>query len=178
MSGPAEPSDDPTPEERAAFIIQRLEQFIRDGRTLDEGMSLKKWQVMAREEITAAIIDVQHGAEREAPVTRRMLFVFGAAVSTIGFWGAAVSMHDAGRILAAAVCVTAGIALLAAAGEWKFRNFWSRRQARARRRNLAKAAGLNKRVKQLVSELEDEVKDLEKDLDETKKSAGKIRKSL
>jgi hypothetical protein len=31
-------SDDPTPDERAEFVILRLEQFIRDGRKVAEGM--------------------------------------------------------------------------------------------------------------------------------------------
>jgi hypothetical protein len=30
--------DDPTPDERAEFVILRLEQFIRDGRKVAEGM--------------------------------------------------------------------------------------------------------------------------------------------
>lgn len=165
--------DSPTPEERASFVVQRLEQFIRDGRTIDEGMSFKKWQVMAHEEITAAIADVEREVIREAPVTRRMLFVFGAAISTIGFWGAAVSMHNVGHVLAAAVCVTAGIALIFAAGEWKFRKFWARRQANLRRRNLDKLESLNKRVKTLLNELEDEAKDLEKELEQVKEAAGR-----
>ncbi|MHC8509279.1 MAG: hypothetical protein ACYYKD_07750 [Rhodospirillales bacterium] len=165
--------DSPTPEERAAFVIQRLEQFIRDGRSLDEGMSFKKWQVMAHEEITAAIADMEREIVREAPVTRRVLFVFGASVSTIGFWGASVSMHDVGHVLAAAVCITAGLALLGAAGEWKFRKFWARREANLRRRNLDKLENLNKRVKKLLSELEDEAKDLEKELEEVREAAGR-----
>ena len=36
-------TDDPTPDERAEYVIRRLEQFIRDGRTVDEGMSFKIW---------------------------------------------------------------------------------------------------------------------------------------
>lgn len=36
--------DNPTPEERADYIILRLEQFIRDGRTFSEGMNYKKWK--------------------------------------------------------------------------------------------------------------------------------------
>ena len=41
-------SEHPTPDERSNYVIMRLEQFIREGRTLDEGMSFKKWQAMAR----------------------------------------------------------------------------------------------------------------------------------
>ena len=32
---------DPSPDERAEYVILRLEQFIREGRTFDEDMSFK-----------------------------------------------------------------------------------------------------------------------------------------
>ena len=80
----------PTPEERAHFVILRLEQFIRDGRTIDEGMSLKKWQAMARTEIAVAIAEVENSLDYDEINRRRVLFVAAAAMVTIGFWGAVV----------------------------------------------------------------------------------------
>ena len=46
-----EESSRPSPEQRADFVVKRLEQFIREGRTVGEGMSLKQWMDMARYEI-------------------------------------------------------------------------------------------------------------------------------
>jgi len=48
-------SDDPTPDERAEFVILRFEQFIRDGRKVAEGMSFNIWQSMAKTEIAGTI---------------------------------------------------------------------------------------------------------------------------
>ncbi|MBT5519247.1 MAG: hypothetical protein HOK36_00680, partial [Rhodospirillales bacterium] len=88
--------DNPSPEDRATYVILRLEQFIRDGRSLDEGMSFKKWQAMALTEIATNIADAQNEMIREDPVTNRLLFTAAASLITIGFWGTAVSIHKVG----------------------------------------------------------------------------------
>lgn len=175
-SPPTKPmlSDDPTPDERAAFVMFRLEQFIREGKTIDEGMSLRKWQIMAQHEIAATITDAQRSMIREEPVTQRLLLVFGASVTTIGFWGAAVSLHDIGYVVGASVCAFAGLALIATAGEWRIRRFWSKREADTRRRNLAKVESLNKRVKKLLAELENEAEALEKAKKTVSKTAARF----
>ena len=54
-------TDDPSPDERAEYVILRLEQFIREGRTFDEGMSFKIWQAMAKVEIAIAIAESELG---------------------------------------------------------------------------------------------------------------------
>jgi len=162
----------PTPEERAAFVMFRLEQFIREGKTIDEGMSLKRWQTMAQQEIAATILDAQRAMHQDEPITRRMLFIFGASITTIGFWGAAVSLHNVGYVVGASVCMAAGLALLAVAGEWKIRGFWRSKEAVKRRSNLAKVETLNKRVKKLLTDLEGEAESLDKALKKVRKTAS------
>jgi len=162
--------DNPTPEERAAFVMFRLEQFIREGKTIDEGMSLKRWQTMAQQEIAATILDAQRSMRQDEPITRRMLFIFGASITTIGFWGAAVSLHNVGYVIGASVCMIAGLALLASAGEWQFRAFWRTREAGNRRQNLAKIETLNKRIKKLLIDLEGEAESLDKALKKVRKT--------
>ena len=69
-------SDDPTPDERAEFVILRLEQFIRDGRKVAEGMSVNIWQSMAKTEIAIAISETELGQQKEEAVTKRLLFLW------------------------------------------------------------------------------------------------------
>ncbi len=88
--------ENPTPEDRATYVVLRLEQFIRDGRTLDEGMSFRKWQAMALTEIAANIAEAQNEVTRDDPVTNRLLFTTASALITIGFWGTAVSINKVG----------------------------------------------------------------------------------
>ena len=52
-----EPPNNPTPEERAEYVVLMLEKFIRDGRKDEAGMSFRKWQTMAKSEIIIAIAD-------------------------------------------------------------------------------------------------------------------------
>ena len=75
-------SEHPTPDERSNYVIMRLEQFIREGRTLDEGMSFKKWQAMARTEITIAIAEAENSQDHDEINSRRILFVAAFLVDT------------------------------------------------------------------------------------------------
>jgi len=153
-------SDNPSPEERAEFVIMRLEQFIREGRTFAEGMSFKVWQAMAKVEIAIAIAEAELGQQQDDVVTKRLLFTFGAALVTVGFWGTAVSLHKVGYLAGAIVTGLAGFVLIGVAGEWRFRKWRKRRQAKKRRLALARIEGLNRRIKRLESDLEKEEKRL------------------
>ncbi len=163
-------SDDPSPDERAEYVIMRLEQFIREGRTFDEGMSFKIWQAMAKVEIAIAIAESELGQQKEESITRRLLFTFAAALVTVGFWGTAVSMHKVGYLVGGIVCGLAGLVLLAVAGEWRFRKWKKNRQANKRRKSLARIESINRRIKRLENDLEKEEKRLEKKI----KAAAKI----
>ncbi len=167
-------TDDPTPDERAEYVIMRLEQFIRDGRTIDEGMSFKIWQAMAKTEIAIAIAEAELGQQKEESVTRRLLFTFAAALVTVGFWGTAVSMHKIGYLAGAIVITLSGLILLGVAGEWRFRKWRQVRQANKRRQALARIERINRRIKRLESELEKEEKKLKKKVKEAAKVARAV----
>ena len=72
---PEKVGGNPAPEERADFVVRRLEQFIRDGRTMAEGM-LSKWQEMAQVEIANAIVEsevaIGRSSDETAPLYRRL----------------------------------------------------------------------------------------------------------
>src|SRR5271154_6479764 len=95
---------DPTPSQRAEYMIRQLESFIRDKRT-DKGMSFKTWQVMAHAELTNAFIEHERQMlrVRQDRLGRRILLVSCAAIVTIGFWGAVVTLDHHFGLLAAAI---------------------------------------------------------------------------
>ena len=163
-------TDGPSPDERAEYVILRLEQFIREGRTFDEGMSFKIWQAMAKVEIAIAIAESELGQQKEESITRRLLFTFAAALVTVGFWGTAVSLHKVGYLAGGIISGLAGLALLGVGGEWRFRNWKKTRQANKRRKSLARIEGFNRRIKHLENDLEKEEKRLEKKI----KAAARI----
>ena len=154
----------PTPEERAQCVIMRLEQFIREGRTIDEGMSLKKWQAMALTEIAVAIAEAENYQNYDEINSRRVLFVAAVAMVTIGFWGTAVSFHQVGHLVAGIICAGAGAVLLFVIGHWRFRKWNNRRNAKVREKRLKRVENLNARIKRLERELVKQEEALEKDL--------------
>jgi len=164
-------SEHPTPDERAEYVIMRLEQFIRDGRTIDEGMSFKKWQAMAKTEIAIAVAEAENSQEHDEIASRRVLFVAAAAMVTIGFWGTAVSFHNVGNMVAGIVCTIAGLIMLGTAVGWRARKWNNRRNSRERRKRLSRIENLNRRIKRLETALEKE----EEALDELLKKKRKIR---
>jgi len=162
-------SDNPTPDERAEFVILRLEQFIRNGRTLAEGMSFRIWQSMAKTEIAIAISETELVGQKEEVVTKRLLFTFAGALVTVGFWGTAVSVHKVGYMVGGIICLLAGLVLMGVAGEWRFRKWNRSRTADKRRKTLARVENLNRRIKRLENELEKEEKRLK---DKIRKMSG------
>ncbi|MBC8337494.1 MAG: hypothetical protein H8E39_02270 [Alphaproteobacteria bacterium] len=165
-------SDDPTPDERAEYVIMRLEQFIREGRTFAEGMSFKVWQAMAKVEIAIAIAEAELGQQQEEAVTKRLLFTFAGALVTVGFWGTAVSIHKVGYLVGGIICGLAGLVLLGIAGEWRFRKWNKSRKADKRRKSLARVENINRRIKRLENELEKEEKKLKEKIKKIAGAAG------
>ena len=162
ISEGSELRENPTPDERAEFVILRLEQFIRDGGTLDEGISFKKWQVMAKNEIAIAIAEAEDSQENDEIRNRNILFVSAAAVVTIGFWGAAVSFQKVEDLLAGAICAIAGLMLLGVASGRKASKLYKRLRGKERRKRLAHIKNLNKRIRRLEVALEKEEEAIEK----------------
>ena len=165
-------SEHPTPEEHAEYVIRRLEKFIRDGRTLDEGMSFRKWQVMAKTEIALAIAEAQNSQDYDEITSRRTLFVSAAAMVTIGFWGTAVSLDKVSYMAGGIVCLIAGLIMLFVAGGGRYRRYKNRKDGIKRATRLIHIENLNKRVKKLERELEEEEKRLGKSIDKLKKPHG------
>jgi len=163
--------NNPTPEERAEFIMQRLEQFIREGRTLSEGMNFKQWQEMAKVEIANAIIETQTDSQDDDIVTKRLLFTFGASFTTIGFWGGLWAYDQAHYVAVAFLCGAAGMVMIGVALEWRFRKFWKRRQVGRRQKSLRRCQDLTRRIKKMEFELEKEEERLAKEHKKVMKAA-------
>ena len=158
------PHEHATPEERAQCVIMRLEQFIREGRAIDAGMSFKKWQAMARTEIALAITEAENAQDQDEINSRRVLFVAAAAMITIGFWGTAVSFHHVGHLAAGIICAGAGAVLFFVIGHWRFRKWNNRRNVKEGAKRLKRVENLNKRIKRLEMELVKEEEAIEEAL--------------
>ncbi len=171
----------PSPEQRAEFVLKRLEQFIRDGRTIAEGMPFKQWRDMARAEIAKAIIEAENDHQDDFIVTRRLLFTVASALVTIGFWGTLMAFDKAHYLAVAIIFTIAGLWLFAVIGEWRIRKHLKVRKARNRSRGLKKVENLTKRIRKMEIELKGEVERMEKLLKakalfEAGKSASEIER--
>ena len=132
-------SNKPTPRQRGELIVKRLETFIRDGRSDKGGMSFRRWQEMAVDEFTNAILDAEREERRDNRFMVRVMTVGGLAVITIGFWGAiVVAGLSYDRQVVAFILIGAGGLLSLVFGLWGLR--WvgayflsSRREVRLRR---------------------------------------------
>jgi hypothetical protein len=170
-----QPGGKPNPGQRADFVVMRLEQFIREGRTIAEGMSFKQWKEMARVEIAVAIAATENALQDDDVVTKRLLFTMSAALVTIGFWGAAFAFGKSTYWVVAVICGIAGVALLAVAGEWRWRRYIRTSDSRKRRRILARVEDLTRRIRRMERELEAEAKILERRIKETSKAAAIVK---
>jgi hypothetical protein len=141
----------PSPEERAEFVVKRLEEFIREKKS-PEGMNFKQWQALCKAEIAAAIAAALAEQSRGDAALKRVLFAGAAALVTVGFWGVAVSLGRADTLLAGAVCLIAGIVFMGFVGEWSFSRWRDKRRTRARIATLARVGDLDKRLKALEKE--------------------------
>ena len=167
----------PSPEERAHFVVKRLEQFIRDGRTVAQGMSFRQWQAMARIEIANAIIAAENIRQEDDVVTKRFLFVAASALVTIGFWGTLLAFDRVSYLPVAIICGGAGFCLFAFAAEWRIRKGLKVRRSEKRATSIRKVEDLNRRIKRMQKQLEDEAKALENALEKTAAAHKKARRA-
>ena len=165
----------PTPEERGDFVVERLAQFIRDGRTV-AGMPFRQWQQMARVEVADAIRQHDLNNEQDTGTTRRLLFTFASALVTVGFWGAVFSMGKTEYLFTAIICGISGLLLMAVAVEWRVRKFLKRRAMRKRRQRMHHVEDLNKRIRRMEKEMEAYADELEKSVEKMKRAAMKTAK--
>ena len=161
-------TDNPLPEEHAEYVIRRLEKFIRDGRTLDEGMSFRKWQLMAKTEIALSINETRNNYKYIEVNDRRVLFVLSSAITTIGFWGTAIGLEQSTYLPGATICLISGLSLLFLASKGRYKRYKDYKAGMQRRGSLSKIKNLNNRVKRLEQDLEKEQKKLEKSINELK----------
>lgn len=172
---PPEESSSPSPEQRADFVVKRLEQFIREGRTVGEGMSLRQWMDMARFEISNALTAAENAHDDEDVVTRRLLFTVAASLVTIGFWGTLFAYDKVQYLVVAIIFGITGIVLLAIVGEWQLMKYFRRHQARQRVRSLHRVEDLTRRIKRMEKELKEEHRSLQSKL---KRQYDRLREDI
>ncbi len=161
---PVDAHGNPPAEQRADFVVKRLERFIREGRTGSEGFSLRQWQDMARTEIANALIAAENSTQDDDVVTKRLLFSIASALVTIGFWGALMAFDKASYLVTAIICGIAGFWLFAIVGEWRIRKAVKAHTARKRAKGLRRVENLTRRIRQMERELKIEEKQLEEQL--------------
>jgi hypothetical protein len=141
---------EPTPAQRAEYMIRQLENFIREKRT-EKGMSFRTWQVMAHAELTNAFLDHERELMKvqQDRLGRRLLLVGSSAVVTIGFWGVVVTVDHHFGMLAAVIMSCAGTALFFVLGELAARKMISRYRAQSREKFFERIRDFDDQVKQL-----------------------------
>lgn len=145
---------DPTPEQRADYLVRKLEQLIRDGRTV-RGMSFKTWQALARTELINAFGDIERrkGEARQDRLARRLLIVAATTLTTIGFWGGAVAIDRNREGIAALVIFVSGLVLVAFVSDFGLRKLWGRHKVGRREKSIAKIEDFDGQLKKLENEL-------------------------
>lgn len=161
---PPDETGHPTPEQRADFVVKRLEQFIREGRTIAEGMSLKQWQDMARYEITSAVMAAENAQNEGEEVSKRLLFTVAASLTTIGFWGVLFGYDKVHYVVVATIFGITGIVLLGIVGEWRLMKYFRRHQSRQREKTIHRVEDLTRRIKRMEKELKEEHRSLQSKL--------------
>lgn len=166
----------PTPEERADVVIMNLEKVIRESReshnvgrlvhgARPKGMSFKKWQDAAREEIASAIRNSERVDSHNANLFNRFLMVCGACLASLGSMGIYVAWGKADKALVGAAGIVLGIVFIAMGSEWLVRRTIEDIMAERRARKLARIKDLDKQVKRLEAYLEDKRDFLKDELD-------------
>jgi len=145
--------DNPTAEQRAILIVKRLENFIRDGRSDDSGISFKRWQEMAVDEFTNGIRDAERNWRQESEFLTKTLVVGASAVITIGFWGIVITTEVFyGRQITAFILVGAGGALFLISALWGIRRLNGRLRADRRKGRIKRIIDFDSQLRQLDKE--------------------------
>jgi hypothetical protein len=151
-------SADPSPQQRADYIVRKLEQFIREGKS-EHGMSFRTWQAMARAEITNAFAEIEdRQTRRRADLTaRRMLIVGAAALVTIGFWGTVLAVDHRYGVLSSVLLIIAGLVLAALAIELGLRRTLNRLTQRRRNSAFGRIEEFDRQLRKLEAEIRRQV---------------------
>ena len=165
------------PEERARYVVKMLEFFIRDRRSKTlGGMSFNEWQGLAQREVIEAIEDAEASFHQYDRTLDRVIIVIAAAVTTIGFWGAVISLDDARYHLGAWIILAAGLVLFATVFGW-FGLRAARRYKDRRRTNIwGRSIDIDRKIRKLEYLLEAREKALKKEVEQKfgRKRAGSL----
>jgi len=142
----------PTPEQQAEYLVRKLEQTIRENRTVS-GMSFRTWQAIAYEEILNAIRAVEKRHRDHDRSVNRLALTTAASLVTIGFWGAMVAVERSYGGVAAIVTLVAGAALLFAAADWGLGRLGAAHAGRRRGERLAGIEDLDRRIKRMEEDM-------------------------
>lgn len=155
------------PEEKAEVVVTKLERFIRDHRTLSRGVSFRKWQDLAKNEIADLLKEQQSEQAREHRYVEKTLMVVGTGLATIGVWGTALALAMApDRVLAGVLSLLGGLITLWGVGALGLRTPFKQFQAEGARQALGRIRTINKEVRELEHQLKKRKKALEKELDQ------------
>lgn len=158
-------ADGPTPEQQADYLVRKLEQTIRDNRTV-KGMSFRTWQAIAREEIANAIgaAEKRH-ADHDRTISRALL-IGAASLISIGFWGAVVAVDRTFGGLASLVSLGAGACLVFVAADWGIKRAGAGWSNRKRAERLANIENLDRRIKRMEQALRKKEERLKEKMEE------------
>ncbi len=157
--------DGPTPEQQAEYLVRKLEQTIRDNRTV-RGMSFATWQAIAREELTNALRAAERRQVEGGRMLARSLLVGAASLVTIGFWGAVVAVDRSWGGAAALASLGAGLALFVVVAQWGISRAAAGWARRTRVERLGRIEDLDRRIKRLEAVLQKKHDRLKDKMDE------------
>lgn len=161
-------AEGPTPEQKADYLVRKLEQTIRDNRTV-KGMSFRTWQTIAREEIINAMRDMEKRQIVHDQTINRLILVAASSLITIGFWGAMVAVNTSFGGIAAIITLVAGAALFLVTADWGIKRMAGGYTKQKRVERLANIEDLDKRIKRMEHDMKkkaDRLKDTREKLGE------------
>lgn len=158
-------ADGPTPEQQTDYLVRKLEQTIRDNRTV-KGMSFRTWQAIAREEILTAMRSNEKRQQVHDQTVNRLVLVSASSLVTIGFWGAMVAVNSAYGGIAAIITLVAGAGLFFVTADWGVKRFISGYTKEKRVERLAHIEDLDKRIKRMEHDMDKKAKWLKKKMEE------------
>jgi hypothetical protein len=145
-------AEGPSPEQQADYLVRKLEQTIRENRTV-KGMSFRTWQAIARDEILNALRAVEKRQRDHDRTVNRLVLATAASLVTIGFWGAMVAVDRSYGGMAAIITLVAGAALLFVAADWGLGRLGAAHSGRKRRERLAGIEDIDRRIKRMEEEM-------------------------
>ncbi len=144
----------PTPQQRADYLVRKLENLIRQGKS-ERGMSFKTWQAMARSELSNAFADFERQLvkSRQDALGKRLILVGVSMLLTIGFWGCVLTVDRRYGDLVAQIFTGAGILLAVILGEMAFRRMAARYKIVSREKSFERIEDFDKQLKRLEAEI-------------------------